>query len=156
VLVGSRLVKKPFVLLELLIAFALVSTCILPFLRYPFKHMEKELDCLFNMELDRQARQRLSEIVANIYCNEVEKETLVSTDVKVKQKKEGVKISLPCGISRKYQERVFLYEAKKKVDKNLKEISLVHARVEYRNPKDKRNILASAKVDLIVEFGGQQ
>lgn len=51
--------KKTFVLLELLIAFALVSMSILPFLRYPYLTMKKEVNLLFQMELERKAEAEL-------------------------------------------------------------------------------------------------
>lgn len=46
-------IKKPIILLEVLIALAIVSIAIIPVMSYPFRVYEKELDSLLEVELNR-------------------------------------------------------------------------------------------------------
>ena len=74
--------KKPFVLLELLIGFALVSISILPFLRFPHLAMKKELELLHEMELEKAVQMELVNLQTEVmqkcelFSDEIEKWTV--------------------------------------------------------------------------------
>lgn len=143
--------KKTFILLELFLAFALVSCCILPFLRYPFTHVRKELDCLFKMELDRVARNRLSEWFAQLYAHEIDQKLVLTGEKETALQTKLVHIALQSGVSRDYVEKVYLYETREKIDANLKATSLMTLRIDYCNPKKPKDPVFSANIDLILE-----
>lgn len=128
--------KRPFVLFEILIAFTLVTVCILPFLHYPFKHMQKEIDTLFEMELERVAQNELSKMQENFYSNEI------TQDLNIEKGK--VTISLPNGMKRTYSKRI--KTSVESIKRNQQEFSgLIKFEITYKNPKDNRK--NSLKVD---------
>ena len=128
--------KKTFVLLEILIGFALVSISILPFLRYPYRHMQKELDMLFQMQLTRYAQERLCAIEREMCANEIDPEYLFNTEKKIHELKPALKvISLPNGWDRRYEEHLkFEWTAQRKDEKFL--YSLVHVHLSYHKGEE--------------------
>ena len=64
--------KKTFVLLELLIAFALVSISILPFLRFPYLTLKKDLDLFFEMELQKKVENELADFYVALSRGEID------------------------------------------------------------------------------------
>lgn len=124
--------KSPFVLLEILIGFALVSVSVLPFLRYPHRQMRGQLDALFEMELARFAQKRFAEVEVALCMNEIEEkypfgprkttQSLPSTTIQ---------LSLPNGWSRTYTETLsFESTAQKRIQQNI-HYSLVHIYLTY-------------------------
>jgi len=145
--------KKTFVLLELIIAFALVSTCVLPFFRFPYRHMEKEIDLLFQMELERHARNRLVDIQERIYTDPALQRMLFadSIDTSAWEENPAYKVVLPGGIQRTFREKTFLYREKLKKENGGDRWALARIRVAYLNPKDNRKNDASSTGFLVVK-----
>lgn len=106
--------KKPFILLELLIAFALVSSSILPFIRYPYEQMKKEIDLLFEMEIAHQAEEILGEIQAEIYQNKVPLEVLFNSDSKATYGDEKPLHIHIADMKRKYRIQTYIFSKKQK------------------------------------------
>jgi len=132
--------KKTFVLLEILIGFALVSISILPFLRYPYRHMQKEIDMLFQMQLTRYAQERLCEIERELCAGSIDIEKLLDTKKKRKilqfdpvQKQ----ISLSKNWSRIYAEKLhFEKTAQRASDQTL--YTLIHIYLSFPIGKDEK------------------
>lgn len=133
--------KKTFVLLELLIAFALVGISILPFIRYPFAHMREEIADLFDMELQRVAESELAKAAILVYRGEVpekqifQKKKYVHTPYSVD---ENFSITIPNkkGMKRTYIKKVFIYHDKQKLDSDGTHSSLVTIRIHFFSPKN--------------------
>jgi len=150
--------KRSFVLLEILIAFTLVSVSILPFLRFPFKHMQKEIDMLFEMELERVAQNELTHLQETLYKREVPENVLfVEEDVKEEDKKKcyrgsgEVELILPGGLKRIYSMRSSISQERKKKLKEGDMVSLINLQVEFLNPEDKRTKSLTAKLQAIAQ-----
>lgn len=54
--------KRSFLLLEILIAFSLVTICIIPLVRQPLKLYKEEMECLEKMEMERLADWTFTEV----------------------------------------------------------------------------------------------
>ena len=63
--------KKPFLLLEILIAFALVELCAVPLVRKPLKMFREEMKYLLEMEQERLADWTFTEIKELLLKNEI-------------------------------------------------------------------------------------
>lgn len=63
--------KKPFLLLEVLIAFLLVALCAVPLVRQPLKLYRAEMESLEQLEKERLADWTFSEIKELLYKNEI-------------------------------------------------------------------------------------
>ena len=138
--------KKTFVLLEVLIGFALVSMSILPFLQYPYRHMQKELDMLFEMQLTRVAQERLCQIEQEMCENKIDPKYFFNTEHPKHALPSALKvISLQTGWERKYQEQIqFEWTAQRKDEAFL--YSLVHIHLTY---KQKNKKIAEFHTELI-------
>ncbi len=63
--------KRPFLLLELLIAFSLVTIFAFPLIFNPLNRLNKELGKLEQIETERLSELLLSEVKENLYLNKV-------------------------------------------------------------------------------------
>ena len=63
-----KIVKRPFILLELFLALALISLSIIPIASYPFKIMQKELSSLIEMELGEIAEVAFRDLLLDKEC----------------------------------------------------------------------------------------
>lgn len=140
--------KRSFVLLEILIAFTLVSLCTLPFIRYPFQHMQKELDTFFDMELERIAQNELAKLLELLYKQDVPEKILFDTDSKESLMfHDELTVKLPGGLSRTFPKYAVISREKRK-QTNESIVSLINLHVEFVNPRDRRK--KSLKADLQV------
>ncbi|NGX38576.1 MAG: hypothetical protein K1000chlam2_01750 [Chlamydiae bacterium] len=120
----KRKFKRTFVLLEILIAFALVSISILPFLRYPYQYMKKEIDILFEMELEQLAQKTLAQLHMALYQEE--------NDLVSPKQSNKIEVTLPRGMKRTY---------------------LVKAKVKWKKQKrDKDNNILRSLVDIKLDY----
>ncbi len=108
--------KKPFVLLELLVAFALVSTCALPFLRYPMEHLVGEIDTLFKMELARVGEEIMADAKAALYMKKVPASWIFDSGKRepLVFSQERITVELPSGLKRSYDKKVTIFPKKRK------------------------------------------
>lgn len=138
-----------FVLLEVLIGFALVSISILPFLRYPYQHMRKEMDMLFEMQLARVGQNRLGEMVVLLNEKEIDEERLFG-EKKVAENYETRERTffLPGKLKRTYTEVTKVFWTRQKIDDANLKSALISIVVEYHF--DKRKI-ASYQTKLIAQ-----
>lgn len=143
--------KRNFVLLEILIAFALVGGAILPFLHYPFDHMRKEIDLLFEMELEKIAQKELVDWQIRLYKNEIDPAWIFG-DVKVRRQlnEEEVKVELCKGWNRTYKRKVVLKTSAKKLTDDRMLTVLVHFETQFY-PLKKREAALIAKTKLIAQ-----
>ncbi len=144
-------IKKTFVLLEVIIAFALVSIATLPFFRYPFQHMQKELTTLFEMELENFAQNKITKLHEQLLQKKLS-QSLIFGDQKQKSPMEinFVNIQLAPNISRTYEEKVFVTWEKQKISNDQKITVLVHFKVQYRKP-NKKFIILEAESESIAQ-----
>ncbi|HSX04499.1 MAG TPA: hypothetical protein VLG76_07200 [Rhabdochlamydiaceae bacterium] len=148
-----KLKKHPFILLELLIAIALVSFTTLPFVHYPFIYLNDEVDSLVRMELERAAEVALIETKADLYQNLIPWEVLTrngSTSVPDIEKK--IHISLPHNIEKTYIQRVYFSLSKQKKGQGEEELFLIHVKTTFDPPKKKRAVLTINREILIKQM----
>jgi len=143
--------KRSFVLLEIMIAMALITTTLLPFFHYPFEHMQLELKALFEMELERVAQNKLTELQTLLWKKEISEERIFSD----KQFKEPLEtkiftLELSSKLKRKYEERSYVTWQKQKLSDDRTITALVHFKVEYRTPK-KRWLILSAEAETVAQ-----
>jgi hypothetical protein len=63
--------RKPYLLLELLIAFTLVALCAVPLVRDPLHSLRSEIRTFEKMELERLSEVSFADIKAELYRNEI-------------------------------------------------------------------------------------
>lgn len=73
--------KRPFLLLEILIALSLVIICILPLVRQPLKLYKEEMQSLEKMELERLAEWTFTEVKELLLKNDIPWEAIPQKDV---------------------------------------------------------------------------
>lgn len=136
--------KRTFVLLEIVIAFAIVSVAILPFFSHPYQHMRKEMDILFEMELERHAQNKLAEVYELLIKKEIP-EQIVFGDLKQKNPYEANIITVKLGKNfvRDYQEKVFIDWHRQKLSNDRIFYSLAHFNITYSSPRKKKFILSA-------------
>lgn len=128
----ARKAKKTFVLLEILIAFALVSISILPFLRFPYATMKKELDLLFEMELQKKGQNCLVEMTQEFLEKKLPSSLFFDEEKQQEPvRHETITIQLGKGIERKFEEKVYVqFEKQKKgADQTLYSLGII--RIDY-------------------------
>ncbi len=128
---------RPFILLELLIAFALVSASALPFIRYPLKHLKQEIDTLFLMELSRVAEGHLAEIRAEVCSGKI----TGAPEHSELYRQESLTLELPKNFKRIYQKQIFLKSERKKMTQEGEEFHLLSVRIAYKRSAERKAVL---------------
>jgi hypothetical protein len=82
------IIKRSFLLLELLIALFLVVTCALPLARIPIRALQKEFQSASAMEMHRLADLAFAEIKEKVYRHEIPWEQIVKKTVVMNDSKE--------------------------------------------------------------------
>jgi len=147
---GSNLrMKKSFVLLEVLIGFALVSISILPFLRFPYQHLQIELDMLFEMQLHRDAQKRLADIEVRLRKNQIN-HRLIFDQYKKKEiyTDQSYEIKINPKISRTYREVIKFESTAQRLGNNRLKSSLLNTYIHYYYKKKK---VATFQSELVVQ-----
>ncbi|NGX47491.1 MAG: hypothetical protein K1000chlam3_00865 [Chlamydiae bacterium] len=143
--------KHSFVLLEILIAFALVSIAILPFFRYPFQHMQKELSTLFEMELERIAQNKLTELHTQLFQKSIAEQLIFADGRQTKPiETNRISVDLAPNFTRTYEEKVFVTWERQKLSNDRIMTALVHFKLQYRKP-NKRWIILQAESKAVAQ-----
>lgn len=127
---------RPFIILELLIAFALVSASALPLIRYPLQHLAREIDALFLTELSRLAEADLAGVRVDHLCGKLDLE---------KRTGEKFIILLPGDLKRSFEKKISLQIERKKETKD-GEVILLKARIAYRPVGARKAVLQAETV----------
>lgn len=139
--------KHPFILLELLIAIALVSFTTLPFIHYPFFYLKEETSSLIRMELERAAEVALIEIKADLYQNNIPWDTLIKkANSSLPDIQKKVRVSLPNNIVKTYTQNVFFSLLKQKKGSGEEELFLVHVKTVFEAPKEKKKMIINKEI----------
>lgn len=147
--------RRHFVLFEILIAFALVSLSIFPFLHYPFEHMRKEIDLLYEMELEKLAQSELINLQVQLYKKEISQSKLFGKEGgKIEMCiGEEVKVEPFSGWSKSYIKKVSIEQTKQKIGEDKTETVLLHLEVQFIDQKKKETALIAAS-DIVVQKKG--
>lgn len=148
--------KYSFVLLELLIGFALVSMAILPFIRFPYTHLKQEINALFTEELERFAQNRLVQFEIKLRTNKVPEEDLFPDKLNIKKTypEKRKTLYLPDNMKRTYIEKRSLVCKKQKANANIHS-SLLHLKIEYFESKKNTDPKVSAKTKVVIQKTGK-
>ena len=134
------MIKKPFVLLELLIAFALVTFTILPFLHYPYHDVKQQLNCLFEIELQQHAQKELAKWEALLYSGDKDLLDRIFSEKSSKGQLDSdnceVALCLADKVKRKYHRKLFLHPTSRKKAQDGSLLALVKIEVQYFRPKE--------------------
>lgn len=134
--------KQTFILLEILIAIALISATMLPFLRHPLLHMRKELEILFEMDLERIAQNKMISLHEQLQKGQIPKEIIFSENKQEKPIEQTIICtSLGKEMTRKYEETVHITACKQKKTQDQKMHSLIHFTIKYRQPGKKKTVI---------------
>lgn len=142
--------RNHFVLLEILIAFALVSISILPFMHYPFQHMRKEIDLLFEMELEKIVQNELVDTQISLYKKEINLDGIFKNETKKQVKyNEEINVEFLKGYSRTYLKNVTITREKQKLSDD--KVMTVVLKIEVKlTPKNKKindtSLIASSQL----------
>lgn len=121
--------KKPFVLFEVLLGFALVCGAILPFLHYPFEDLKKEIELLYEMELERIAQNLLAETEIKLYRNEISSKWIFTKEEKTKQvnpDNDQITVELSKNWKRTFVKKIFVsWDRQKLSDDRLQSVLLI-------------------------------
>lgn len=147
--------RRHFVLLEILIAFALVSASILPFLRYPFADMRREIDFLYAMELEKLAQNELADLQVRLYKKEISPNSLFTEKETVQIAHfEKIKVE-PCpGWSKHFLKSVTIKNDRQKETPDKIKTAVLSLEVKYFEVKNRTKVIASASSDIVIQKKG--
>lgn len=144
--------KRHFVLFEVLIAFALVSMAALPFFRYPYQHMQKELSLLFEIELEQVAQNKLVYLHEQLLKKQIAAPLLFTKEQKGPVEANEITVTLPNGFTRKYQEKVFITpQLQKQSISDQTTTSLIQFKVEYRESNNNNKSILKAESEAVAQ-----
>ncbi len=108
--------KKPFLLLELLIAITLFLFCTPLFIKDPLLLLQKEIASLEKMELQRIAENSFAVIKADLYKQEISYHLLCASkkEALFLEKDTPIKIAYSPFLSKSYKEKYKLWTIKEK------------------------------------------
>ena len=118
--------KRSFILLELVIAFALVSMSALPFIRYPLQHLRSLVTDLYVMELEREIDRVLAKLHIDLIQDPKELQQEILLNVRLNQE-----------MQRSFKGKITVKRTGHKVDKEEQECTLLTAKVEVARPHKK-------------------
>lgn len=142
--------KKSFILLELLIALGLVSTCILPFLHLPGRFAQRELDALFSLALEETYREMLIEYEISLHSKKVDSTPFFRLDLPKTTEESRVDILLPTCAKRTYTMQRSVRATAQKIGNNGLFYALLHVDHTFTDPKGEKREFHSR---FIVEQG---
>lgn len=124
--------KKPFLLLELLIGLFLVSMCALPLVRLPMRTLQEETKSAWRMMMHRYADLAYAQIREELYTRKIDWEIL-STPRKEKAVvlDDEITIDMAHLGKRTFKRKGYLWSVGKK-DKENKELRLVTFQVQFQ------------------------
>lgn len=136
---AKRRKKRPYLLLELLIAFALLTACLLPLTQNPLTMVGKEREMLQELELAREADLLFADVKQRLYTNKIPYEKLIPWDDK---KLTPLKLELGKNYTKEFKREIRLRSQVEKIkkDKMGEEIRLINVHIVFisRSKKDKQ------------------
>lgn len=125
-------------MLELVIAFSLLSICALPLVRNPLRLLKAHFSSVEGAEISRLSALEFAAIKAELYRNSVEWETLskpapVGKEVPPPDKEDKITVSLihPA----KYIRKVYFWTVSDKEGQSGEELKLVNIRITFEKEK---------------------
>ncbi len=139
---------RSFILLELLIAIALVSGSALPFIRYPIQHLSREIETLARMELARGAEETLVDLQALHRSGKLSRKWLEQEGDELYEQKK-ISLTLPGDLTYLFERRITLHlERKKKIADE--EFALVKAMISFHRPSKRKAVLQTETLLLFL------
>ncbi|MBY0530303.1 MAG: hypothetical protein K2P51_09005 [Rhabdochlamydiaceae bacterium] len=135
-----------FLLLELLIAFTLFASCILPLTHIPMKAFEEELKTYQRLQLHRISDEAMAEVKAQLFKNEIPWEKL---DVYKNNKslifQDSVTLDLKGLGARSIERTGYIFSSSRKKGKNQDQHRLVEIEIKLTTPKAKNFFVFNKK-----------
>jgi hypothetical protein len=133
--------RRPYMLMELLVAFSIVGLCVIPLIRTPVNVFKTEIESLEKMALQRIAELSFASIKEQLYKNEISWKALSENGTEEPHFVDKVKISLGKDLNRDYERKFFLWSKKTDSGKNGEEYRLLNTKITFSPlPKPKKKI----------------
>ncbi len=134
---GRNQKKQLFVLLELLIALSLFALCILPLVQLPLNALKVEIKSYQQLQLQRASELICLETEVQLFQQKISWKALAcNSQEKYLLRDEILTIDLPGWGDKKFQNRCFLWTARKKKGKNGEEHRLLTLETRLRSLDD--------------------
>lgn len=132
---AKRRKKRPYLLLELLIAFALLTACLLPLTQNPLTMVGKEREMLQELELTREADLLFADVKQRLYTNKISYENLTRSEETLKL----FKLELGKNYTKEFNREIrFRASAKPKKGKAGEDIRLVKVHIVFVSKKKQK------------------
>ena len=129
--------RKTYLLLELLIAFTLLSLCALPLVRNPMQAAKEEIAAFERMELERHAELAYASLLEKFHRNEIAWKTFdAKTLPSLPAFQEKTVIELPGVLKREYDKKIFLWTKGEKKGPDDEDVRLIAIKILFA-PKDR-------------------
>lgn len=128
--------KRPYLLLELLIAFALLTTCLLPLTQNPLTMVGQERKMLEELELARIADLMFADVKYRLYTNKISYEELTKWEEK---QEPPLKLEIGKNYTKEFKREIRLRSKKINKGKAGEEIRIVNVHIVFVDRKKKEN-----------------
>jgi hypothetical protein len=125
--------RKPYLLLELLIAFTLVALCALPLVHDPLHSLRSEIQIFEKVELERLAEVSFADLKAELYRNEIPWEAFDTSKYKL-HKQDSVRIQLKGVCERTYLRSYYLSTKYHKKAADQEDHRIVNIKIAFTKP----------------------
>lgn len=124
--------KKPYLLLELLIAFTIVALCAVPFVRTPVNVFETEMRSLEKMTLQRQVELDFASVKEELYKNQIAWKILMREKAAAETHVSIITLSMGKDFKRDYERTRALYAKTVEEGRNNEEHALLTVHFSYK------------------------
>lgn len=124
--------RKTYLLLELLIAFTLLSLSALPLVRNPMHAAKEEIAAFERMELERLAELSYAAILEKLYCNEIPWKTFDPRKIPLTPTyQEKLILTLPDFFKKNYDKKIFLWTRGEKKGPENEKVRLIGIKIVF-------------------------
>jgi hypothetical protein len=124
--------NKPYLLLELLIAFTLLALCAIPLVRNPLYVLQTEMLTFEKNELERLAELTFASIKAELFQNNISWEDLDQKKLPQQPfRKELVHIAFKGVTQRGYNRSIYIWAPYRKVADNKEEHRVINVKIAF-------------------------
>lgn len=143
--------RKAYLLLELLIAFSILSLCIVPLVRNPMHTAKQEIYSFERMEVERLAELAFAELLEKLYSKEIPLKAFEGDD-STPFFQDKVKLNLPGILKRTFKRQVFIWTKTEKQGTEQNCYKLVNAKVTFQPLKKPKKFSSSFTTRFFIEI----
>jgi hypothetical protein len=145
-----RIRKKPYLLLELIIALTLVLLCALPLVHAPLSLVKGEIQAFARMEAIRLSDLAFAEVLAKLYRNEISWDLIAKGEPVLFQKEMSTQVEGIC--KQTFLCTSTLRSMQKKEGKNQEDLRLVKITISFETKNKLWQVRSDPhKIDFVYE-----